>query len=50
MVKFYGMFYKKDMKCGDQLWLVLEVGELITAQPERRSRSHVLPRQSRAAD
>lgn len=30
------MFYKKDVKCGDQLWLVLEVGELVAAQPERR--------------
>lgn len=26
VVKFYGMYYKKDVKCGDQLWLVLEVG------------------------
>ncbi|CAL8294065.1 unnamed protein product [Lota lota] len=25
VVKFYGMFYKKDAKCGDQLWLVLEL-------------------------
>ncbi|RXM29315.1 Glutamate decarboxylase 2 [Acipenser ruthenus] len=25
VVKFYGMFYKKDAKIGDQLWLVLEV-------------------------
>lgn len=25
VVKFYGMYYKKDLKCGDQLWLVLEV-------------------------
>ncbi|XP_051910752.1 myosin-IIIa isoform X2 [Hippocampus zosterae] len=25
VVKFYGMFYKKDVKCGDQLWLVLEL-------------------------
>lgn len=25
VVKFYGMFYKKDPKNGDQLWLVLEV-------------------------
>uniref|UniRef100_A0AAV2L830 Protein kinase domain-containing protein n=1 Tax=Knipowitschia caucasica TaxID=637954 RepID=A0AAV2L830_KNICA len=25
VVKFFGMFYKKDVKCGDQLWLVLEV-------------------------
>lgn len=25
VVKFYGMYYKKDVKCGDQLWLVLEV-------------------------
>lgn len=25
VVKFFGMFYKKDMKDGDQLWLVLEV-------------------------
>uniref|UniRef100_A0A087XQA4 non-specific serine/threonine protein kinase n=1 Tax=Poecilia formosa TaxID=48698 RepID=A0A087XQA4_POEFO len=25
VVKFYGMFYKKDLKCGDQLWLVLEL-------------------------
>lgn len=33
VVKFYGMFYKKDVKCGDQLWLVLEVGDLATAQP-----------------
>lgn len=27
VVKFYGMFYKKDVKCGDQLWLALEVSE-----------------------
>lgn len=33
VVKFYGMFYKKDVKCGDQLWLVLEVRDLTTAQP-----------------
>lgn len=25
VVKFFGMYYKKDVKCGDQLWLVLEV-------------------------
>ncbi|XP_069047374.1 myosin-IIIa isoform X4 [Lepisosteus oculatus] len=25
VVKFYGMFYKKDVKNGDQLWLVLEL-------------------------
>nr|XP_020456788.1 myosin-IIIa isoform X3 [Monopterus albus] len=25
VVKFYGMYYKKDLKCGDQLWLVLEL-------------------------
>lgn len=25
VVKFFGMFYKKDVKNGDQLWLVLEV-------------------------
>uniref|UniRef100_A0A3P9LR03 non-specific serine/threonine protein kinase n=1 Tax=Oryzias latipes TaxID=8090 RepID=A0A3P9LR03_ORYLA len=25
VVKFFGMFYKKDLKCGDQLWLVLEL-------------------------
>uniref|UniRef100_A0A669BZN4 non-specific serine/threonine protein kinase n=1 Tax=Oreochromis niloticus TaxID=8128 RepID=A0A669BZN4_ORENI len=25
VVKFYGMYYKKDIKCGDQLWLVLEL-------------------------
>lgn len=25
VVKFFGMYYKKDIKCGDQLWLVLEV-------------------------
>lgn len=25
VVKFYGMFFKKDVKHGDQLWLVLEV-------------------------
>ncbi len=25
VVKFFGMFYKKDIKNGDQLWLVLEV-------------------------
>ncbi|XP_009982781.1 PREDICTED: myosin-IIIa-like, partial [Tauraco erythrolophus] len=24
VVKFYGMYYKKDVKNGDQLWLVLE--------------------------
>ncbi|KAI2649225.1 Myosin-IIIa [Labeo rohita] len=24
VVKFFGMFYKKDVKNGDQLWLVLE--------------------------
>lgn len=29
VVKFYGMYYKKDVKCGDQLWLVLEVGTLV---------------------
>lgn len=29
VVKFYGMYYKKDVKCGDQLWLVLEVRTLI---------------------
>lgn len=34
VVKFYGMFYKKDVKCGDQLWLVLEVGER-TRPPDR---------------
>ncbi|KPP78270.1 hypothetical protein Z043_102240, partial [Scleropages formosus] len=28
VVKFYGMFYKKDMKNGDQLWLVLEPFEM----------------------
>lgn len=25
VVKFYGLYYKKDAKDGDQLWLVLEV-------------------------
>ncbi|XP_064188570.1 myosin-IIIa isoform X2 [Anguilla rostrata] len=25
VVKFFGMFYKKDVKLGDQLWLVLEL-------------------------
>ncbi|XP_045888019.1 myosin-IIIa isoform X2 [Micropterus dolomieu] len=25
VVKFYGMYYKKDVKCGDQLWLALEL-------------------------
>ncbi|KAK2869843.1 hypothetical protein Q8A67_024235 [Cirrhinus molitorella] len=25
VVKFFGMFYKKDVKTGDQLWLVLEL-------------------------
>ncbi|NXQ13712.1 MYO3A protein, partial [Peucedramus taeniatus] len=25
VVKFYGMYYKKDVKNGDQLWLVLEL-------------------------
>ncbi|KAK1172053.1 myosin-IIIa-like [Acipenser oxyrinchus oxyrinchus] len=25
VVKFYGMFYKKDAKIGDELWLVLEL-------------------------
>ncbi|XP_035386773.1 myosin-IIIa [Electrophorus electricus] len=25
VVRFYGMFYKKDVKHGDQLWLVLEL-------------------------
>lgn len=25
VVKFFGMFFKKDLKIGDQLWLVLEV-------------------------
>ncbi|MBN3277259.1 MYO3A protein, partial [Polyodon spathula] len=25
VVKFYGMFYRKDAKIGDQLWLVLEL-------------------------
>ena len=32
VVKFYGMYYKKDVKCGDQLWLVLEV-----RSPEQKS-------------
>lgn len=35
VVKFYGMYYKKDVKCGDQLWLVLEVGKLMTAGSTR---------------
>lgn len=26
VVKFFGMYYMKDVKNGDQLWLVLEVG------------------------
>lgn len=25
VVKFFGMYYQKDVKNGDQLWLVLEV-------------------------
>lgn len=29
VVKFYGLYYKKDVKDGDQLWLVLEVGALL---------------------
>lgn len=27
VVKFFGMFYKKDVKNGDQLWLALEVSK-----------------------
>lgn len=42
MVKFYGMYYKKDVKCGDQLWLVLEVrpahGDSAAVQTEERRR------------
>ena len=34
VVKFYGMYYKKDVKCGDQLWLVLEVRALIIFEIE----------------
>ncbi|CAB1448635.1 unnamed protein product [Pleuronectes platessa] len=29
VVKFFGMYYKKDKKCGDQLWLVLECSEYL---------------------
>lgn len=29
VVKFYGMYYKKDVKNGDQLWLVLEVNNFL---------------------
>ncbi|KAJ7423837.1 Myosin-IIIa [Willisornis vidua] len=29
VVKFYGMYYKKDVKNGDQLWLVLEVDSIL---------------------
>lgn len=36
VVKFYGMFYKKDVKCGDQLWLALEVSESAVAQRDPR--------------
>lgn len=50
VVKFYGMFYKKDVKCGDQLWLVLEVGDVFFFFRVFRSPPHVLSRQSRAAD
>lgn len=35
VVKFYGMYYKKDVKCGDQLWLVLEVSNAHAAAPKK---------------
>lgn len=38
VVKFYGMYYQKDVKCGDQLWLVLEVSHARAAQTEQRRR------------
>lgn len=38
VVKFYGMYYKKDVKCGDQLWLVLEVSHARAVQTEQRRR------------
>lgn len=45
VVKFYGMYYKKDVKCGDQLWLVLEVSHARAAPPPcRRSRGAELRR------
>ncbi|XP_056440768.1 myosin-IIIa [Gadus chalcogrammus] len=45
VVKFYGMFYKKDAKCGDQLWLVLETshhGKAVRTaeQNDRHERIH----------
>lgn len=39
VVKFYGMYYKKDVKCGDQLWLVLEVMHADTAT-HTKNRAH----------
>lgn len=38
VVKFYGMYYKKDVKCGDQLWLVLEVRHIHAATREKKKK------------
>lgn len=39
VVKFFGMYYKKDVKCGDQLWLVLEVRQTLTLPEQDASAS-----------
>lgn len=44
VVKFYGMYYKKDVKCGDQLWLVLEVrcAHAATAKKQNKTQPDTL--------
>lgn len=50
VVKFYGMYYKKDVKCGDQLWLVLEVGRTLNRTGIRVYMRVVLCRRRACAD
>lgn len=40
VVKFYGMYYKKDVKCGDQLWLVLEVRHVHAATQKKKKKDN----------
>ncbi|KAI9516749.1 Myosin-IIIa [Dissostichus eleginoides] len=44
VVKFYGMYYKKDVKCGDQLWLVLELGLQSSATKGESEQQEKTPR------
>lgn len=41
VVKFYGMYYKKDVKNGDQLWLVLEVNIFFNIEFSSSEHSHI---------